>query len=209
MISAKTRVIFLSMNEFWLCFVPLFVAVDAIGVLPIFISLTETVERDRLKTIIMQSILTASLVAIVFMVIGPALLRFLGITVGDFMIAGGILLLAFSLNDLLTGEKKQRQADLDTLGAVPLGVPLITGPAVLTTCILLANAYGRTLTAVAVLINVAIAGLIFGFARPITKRIGNAGSKAISKIASLLLASIAIMLVRKGILDVIAAFIQQ
>jgi multiple antibiotic resistance protein len=94
------------MNEFWLCFVPLFVAVDAIGVLPIFISLTETVERNRLKTIIMQSVLTASLVAIVFMVIGPALLRFLGITVGDFMIAGGILLLAFSLNDLLTGTKQ-------------------------------------------------------------------------------------------------------
>jgi multiple antibiotic resistance protein len=65
------------------------------------------------------------------------------------------------------------------------------------------------LTAIAVLINVAIAGVIFRFAGPITKQIGNSGSKAISKIASLLLASIAIMLVRKGVLDVIAAFTKQ
>jgi multiple antibiotic resistance protein len=193
------------MNTFWLCFVPLFVAVDAFGVLPMFLSLTDGLDSKRLRTVIIQSVLTASTVAVVFILGGPVLLRFLGITVPDFMIAGGFLLLAISLNDLLTGEKRQREADISSLGAVPIGIPLITGPAVLTTCILLANTHGKPVTAVAVVINIVLAGLIFGFAGPITKRLGRTGSKAISKVASMLLAAIAVMLMRKGLFAMIAA----
>jgi len=88
---------------------------------------------------------------------------------------------------------------------VPIGIPLITGPAVLTTCILLANTHGKTITAVAIMINIALAGLIFGFADPITKRIGRTGSKAVSKVASMLLAAIAVMLMRRGVFEMIAA----
>ena len=77
------------MKEFWLCFVPLFIAVDAVGVLPIFLSLTEGIEHRRVRPIILQSLATASLVALGFLWIGPALLRSLGVTVADFMIAGG------------------------------------------------------------------------------------------------------------------------
>lgn len=174
------------MNTFWLCFVPLFVAVDAFGVLPMFLSLTDGLDSKRLRTVIVQSVLTASSVAVIFILAGPVLLRFLGITVPDFMIAGGFLLLAISLNDLLTGEKRLRETDISSLGAVPIGIPLITGPAVLTTCILLANTHGKPITTVAVMINVALAGLIFGFAEPITRRLGRTGSKAISKVASML-----------------------
>jgi len=193
------------MNTFWLCFVPLFVAVDAFGVLPMFLSLTDGLDSKRLRTVIVQSVLTASSVAVIFILAGPVLLRFLGITVPDFMIAGGFLLLAISLNDLLTGEKRLRETDISSLGAVPIGIPLITGPAVLTTCILLANTHGKPITTVAVMINVALAGLIFGFAEPITRRLGRTGSKAISKVASMLLAAIAVMLMRKGIVAVIIA----
>jgi multiple antibiotic resistance protein len=193
------------MNEFWLCFVPLFVAVDAVGVLPIFLSLTEGLDSARLPRVIAQSIVTASVVGIVFLVSGPALLRFLGIEVSDFMIAGGVLLLAISLSDLLTGEKRQRQTDPDSLGAVPIGVPLITGPAVLTTCILLANAHGKPLTALALIANVILAGVIFRFADPITGRLGRTGTRTISKVASLLLAAIAVMLIRKGLYAAVAS----
>jgi multiple antibiotic resistance protein len=187
------------MNAFWLCFVPLFVAVDAIGVLPLFVSLTEGVNRTRQRTVIFQSIMTASIVALAFIGFGPLLLKFIGITVSDFMIAGGILLLAISLSDLLTGEKKQRQADPDSLGAVPIGVPLITGPAVLTTCVLLAGMHGKLVTAVAVIANIALAGVVFSFAAPITQLLGRTGTKTVSKIASLLLTAFAVMLIRKGI----------
>lgn len=191
------------MSEFWLCFVPLFVAVDAIGVLPIFLSLTEGLESQRLRAVILQSVATASTIAIAFLVFGPVLLKFLGITVPDFMIAGGFLLLAISLSDLLTGEKKQREADAKSLGAVPIGIPLITGPAVLTTCILLANTHGKLITAIAVVLNIALAGIIFRFAEPITRRLGHTGTKTISKVASLLLAAIAVMLMRRGIFEAI------
>lgn len=192
------------MKEFWLCFVPLFVAVDAFGVLPLYAALTEGMERARRKKVLVDSVATASSVAVVFLWFGPALLRFLGISVPDFMVAGGILLLAISLSDLLTGEKRLRQADSESLGAVPIGVPLITGPAVLTTCILLGGMHGRAMTTVAVVVNIALAGLTFLLAEPITRALGRNGTKTASKLASLLLAAIAVMLVRKGVMGILA-----
>ncbi|NLX25341.1 MAG: MarC family protein [Lentisphaerae bacterium] len=193
------------MKDFWLCFVPLFVAVDAIGVLPMFVTLTEGVDAIRRRGIILQSVTTASVVAVAFLWLGPVLLRFLGISVPDFMIAGGILLLAIALSDLLTGVKRQREPDPDSPGAVPIGVPLITGPAVLTTCILLRDMHGRWATTAAVVVNIALAGVVFLAAGPITRTLGKTGTKTVSKLASLLLAAIAVMLVRKGVSGVLAS----
>ena len=191
------------MKIFLLCFVPLFVAVDALGVLPIFISLTDGLSSSQRRRVLIQSLITAAAVALVFLAIGPTILIALNITVSDFMVAGGILLLVISLSDLLTGEKRQRLVDPETLGAVPLGVPIITGPAVLTTSVLLANVHGLPLTALALLANIGIAGAIFWFAQPITRFLGNAGTMILSKIASLFLATIAVMLIRKGIIAII------
>lgn len=192
------------MQEFWLCFVPLFVAVDPIGLLPIFVNLTEDLESGLRRTILLQSIVTAMLIAIAFLLFGPDLLRFLGITVADFMIAGGALLFAISLSDLITGEKKRSRHDAEIIGAVPIGIPLIAGPALLTTTIVLADAYGKWMTATAALANIALAGIAFRFADFITHWLGRNGTRSASKIASLLLAAIAVMLVRKGIVQAIA-----
>ena len=193
------------MNEFWLCFVPLFVAVDAIGVLPLFVSLTEEMEKQRRRAVILQSVITATIVAVAFLWFGPVLLRFLNISVPDFMIAGGILLFAISLSDLLTGTKKQREADPGSLGSVPIGIPLITGPAVLTTCILLTSMHGRGVTTAAVVVNISLAGVVFLAAGPLTRVLGRTGMKTVSKLASLLLAAIGVMLIRKGIVDILAS----
>jgi len=194
----------MNMDVFWLCFLPLFVAVDAFGVLPLFVSLTEGMEKAQLRSVIIQSVITASGVALIFLAFGPALLLSIGITLPDFMIAGGILLLAISLTDLLTGEKKQRKVDHTSLGAVPIGIPLITGPAVLTTSILLAGIHGKQVTAAAVVANISLAGLFFAFSHPLTKVLGRTGTKTISKVASLLLAAIAVMLIRRGVIDIVA-----
>lgn len=188
------------MKSFWLCFVPLFVAVDAIGVLPMFMGFTEGVERKKITRIIYQSVITAMIVAISFLIAGKAILDLLGITVADFMIAGGVLLFIISISDLLSTQKRQRVVETDSLGAVPIGVPLITGPAVLTTSILLLNEHGLFMTAISIILNITIAGTIFYFSIYINKILGNAGSKTLSKIASLLLASIAVMIVRKGLI---------
>ncbi|HNX33131.1 MAG TPA: MarC family protein [Kiritimatiellia bacterium] len=194
------------MKEFWLCFVPLFVAVDAIGVLPLFVSMTEGLPADRLRKVVAQSVVTAATVALAFLLFGPLLLRFMGITVADFMIAGGLLLLVIALNDLLSGGKRRRLLEQADLGAVPIGVPLITGPGVLTTCLLLVGLHGRTLTASAVVVNIALAGLIFAFSGRITRAIGLSGTRTVSKVASLLLAAIAVMLIRKGIAEILKMF---
>ncbi|MBW2478322.1 MAG: hypothetical protein JRE63_13470 [Deltaproteobacteria bacterium] len=74
-------------RDFWLCFIPLFVAVDAIGVLPVFIMLTEKLETRHISGIVLQSVLTAWLAAISFLVFGQALLKFLSISISDFTIA--------------------------------------------------------------------------------------------------------------------------
>lgn len=190
------------MKTFWLCFVPLFFAVDAIGVLPIFMNLTDGIDNKRRKEILVQSMLTASGVAFIFLFFGPTLMRLVGISVPDFMIAGGILLLTISLADLTTGSKFLRSVDQDALGAVPIGVPLITGPAVLTTVVLLVDSYGIFPTSLSILANVFIAIIIFNFSKPISDFLGNAGTKTLSKIASLFLASIAVMLLRKGVIEI-------
>jgi len=193
------------MKAFLLSFIPIFVAMDAIGVLPIFIGLTEHLKKREKHRIILQSIVTAFLIGIVFLFLGKWIFKILGIMVADFKIAGGIVLLAISLRDLLQYEKPHRLS-AETMGAVPIGIPLITGPAVLTTILILLDSYGVVLTISSFLVNLAIAWVVFFYAGVISDFLGKAGSKAVSKIAHLLLAAIAIMMVRKGIVDTITYF---
>ncbi len=188
------------MINFWLCFVPLFVAVDAIGALPMFMALTEGLESSKVQRVIIQSIVTGIAVALIFVFFGPAGLRLIGITVGDFMVAGGILLLVISISDLLSVEKKQRHVDPESMGAVPIGVPLIVGPAVLTTLVLLVDAHGKLPTVAAVVLNIGIAGVLFWRSQLINRFLGASGAKTLSKLASLLLAAIAVMIIRKGLM---------
>jgi multiple antibiotic resistance protein len=185
--------------KFWLVFVPLFIAVDAIGVLPLFMSLTEGLSKVQIRKIIIQSALTAFAVSFLFLAIGQFVLKLLGITVPDFMVSGGILLFAIALSDMLRYDKRELLVDPESLGAVPLGIPLIVGPAFLTTTILLLNQYGLKATSVSIALNIALAAVIFFMSGIIHKLLGKAGSKTVSKLASLLLAAIAVMMVRKGI----------
>ena len=115
-----------------LAFIPIFVAVDAVGVLPIFVSLTEGMRRDEKTKTITQSVLTAMLLAGGFVFLGKAVFKVLGITIGDFMIAGGAILFCLAITDIINPVKRRRMPG-QQLGAVPLGTPLIVGPAVLTT----------------------------------------------------------------------------
>lgn len=181
-----------------LSFISIFVAVDAIGVLPIFVSLTEGIERSERGKIIVQSMLTALCLAVGFIFLGKAVFRILGITIGDFMVAGGAILFCLAITDIINPVKKRR-IPTEELGAVPLGTPLIVGPAVLTTCLVIISQYGLLATLISVMVNILLAGMIFESSSVLMKLLGEAGSKALSKIMSLLLAAIAVMLMRKGI----------
>ena len=95
------------------------------------------------------------------------------------------------------------------MGAVPIGTPLVTGPAVLTTIIILLDSYGMLITVSSFVVNLFIVWVVFSYSDAISRFLGKAGSKAFSKIASLLLAAIAVMMIRKGVVDTIAYFLSQ
>ncbi len=189
------------LKDFLLVFVPMFVAVDALGVLPLFIGLTEGMERTNRQRTIKQAVLTALGVAVGFVFLGKNIFRLMGITVEDFMVAGGVLLFAIALMDLMSGAKMARK--VETIGAVPLGVPLMVGPAVLTTGLMLVGVHGIAATFLAMAVNILIAGAVFMTADFWMRLLGPAGSQAVSKVASLLLAAIAVMMIRRGLILII------
>jgi len=189
-----------------LSLIPIFVAVDAIGVLPMFVALTTELKKEEKTRIILQSMVTAMCLAVGFVLVGNLLFKWLGITIGDFMIAGGAILFSLAIIDLINPAKKRRAPD-QNLGVVPLGTPLIAGPAVLTTSMLIVSEYGLFATMISLLTNILAAGLILRSSDILTRVLGEAGSKALSKIMSLLLAAIAVMLMRKGFGELIRDYI--
>jgi multiple antibiotic resistance protein len=186
------------LKDILLAFIPIFVAVDAFGVLPMFISLTKDIAQKERSRVIIQSMITATALAIGFVLIGKEIFRLLGIEMGDFMIAGGSILFSLAIIDIVN-PAKTRRSPTSELGAVPIGTPLIAGPAVLTTSMLIISEYGLTATIISIIANILLAGAVFRMSDYLIKILGEAGSKALSKITSLLLAAIAVMLIRKGL----------
>ncbi len=186
------------LKNIFLAFIPIFVAVDALGLLPFFISFTQGLNQKEKRRLILGSIFTAICLALVFILLGKAIFKFLGISIEDFMIAGGIILFCLTIDELINPEKKRRTS-LRELSVVPLGTPLIMGPAVLTTSLMIIGEYGLVPTLISVVINIFLAGLILLSADFLIGIFGSSGVKVISKITGLLLAAIAVMMVRKGI----------
>ena len=133
-------------------FIPLLVAIDPIGVVPVFLSITSSLSEERRRTVSYQAVAAGFLIALGFMFLGEALFRVLHITVTDFQIAGGILLLVLAILDLLTTGKPAVD-ERTSVGIVPLAMPLIAGPATLTTSLLLARTYGYGAVTSAMAVN--------------------------------------------------------
>jgi multiple antibiotic resistance protein len=186
------------MRDFLLAFIPLFVAVDALGLMPVFYTLTEGMDMKERNKVILQAAIVASIVAVIFILVGRVIFRFLGITIDDFMIAGGAILFCISITDLISTEKV-RKLSADSIASVPLGIPLMVGPAVLTTCLILVPQVGMQITIICILLNIFISAIVLYQSHHLIGILGITGSKAFSKVMSLLLASIGIMLIRKGI----------
>ena len=190
-----------ALKPYILSFIPLFVAVDAIGNIPIFLSLVEHSSKTRRKKIILDAIITATAVAMIFMVIGKWVFSLLGITIPDFQIAGGALLFVIAVRLLMPGARKSALTssfDKD-MGVFPLGTPLITGPAVLTTTLMMMNSVGPIATLIALILNMFFVWLTLVKADVIINVIGPSGTRAFSKIMYILLAAIAVMMIRHGI----------
>ncbi|OGW90766.1 MAG: hypothetical protein A3D28_01415 [Omnitrophica bacterium RIFCSPHIGHO2_02_FULL_63_14] len=186
------------MDAYFLAFVPIFVAVDPLGILPVYLSLTGGLSSRQKVVLIQRSILTALVVAVLFLWVGKWVFAFLGITISDFLVAGGAILFTFALRDLLSSEKGPRLSD-PSLGVVPLAVPLIVGPAVLTTSIIVLGSFGPAPTIFALVANILLCGLVLYFANALSRLLGESGSMTLSKIFSLLLGAIGVMLMRRGL----------
>lgn len=189
------------LKPYILTFIPIFVAVDAIGNVPVFISFVEEMKRAQRRKVVIDSVLTATVLAVCFMLIGKWVLKLLNVTISDFQIAGGALLFIISVRLLLPGtQKKNFFTNLNKdIGVFPLGTPLITGPAVLTTTIIMLDSFGMMATFVSLLVNMLIVWLAFSRADLIIRLIGDNGTRIISKIMYILLAAIAVMMIRMGI----------
>jgi len=183
-------------------FIPLFVATNIFMLLPIFISLTREMAKLKKKVVIRDSILTAIIVSFLFIALGELIFRILGITPDDFKIAGGIVLLVFAVRDLVHSGEDRMKPDIK-VGVVPIGVPLIVGPAVLTNILLLADHYGVVPTLVALVLNLFIVWITLINAERIINVVGKGGIIGIAKVMALLLASIAIMMIRIGVMNTI------
>ncbi|MBI2620587.1 MAG: MarC family protein [Ignavibacteriales bacterium] len=189
----------LDLNSLLLSIIPLFVAIDVLGVVPIYISLTEGLHESRKRTLVTEATLTALGLSIVFLLFGRLIFTFLGITEHDFRVGGGIVLLVLAVTDLLFAAPQKRRDPETSVGVVPIGIPLIMGPAALTTILILVDSFGYAVTILSLLANLMFVWIVFRYSGIVIKILGNAGSRAIAKVASLFMAAIAIMMIRVGI----------
>jgi len=185
-------------KSFLAALIPLMVALDAPGTLPLYVGMTEGVAHQERKKIVRQSIATAYVVTIGFILLGQAIFNALGILVEDFMIAGGLVLLIIAVADVVrAGERKMERSP--EFGVVPLGTPLIAGPGTLTTALVLVGTEGYVPVILALIANLVLAWIIFSQSERIIRFIGISGSRAFAKVASLILAAFAVKMIRSGI----------
>ncbi|HRI46865.1 MAG: MarC family protein [Ignavibacteriaceae bacterium] len=195
----------MTLESFFLSFIPLFVAIDIIGTVPIFLGFTSDLSEKEKRRLIIEAVAAAFVIAVLFLVGGKLILSFLGITIDDFRIAGGIILLILAINDIMFSSEVRRKPG-SKIGIVPLGIPLIIGPAALATIMILIDSFGFVATLISMTSNFLIVLLVLTFSGSVIKVMGEGGTRAFAKIASLFLAAIAVMMIRTGITNVIIKF---
>lgn len=186
-------------DRFLSAFLPLFVAIDAIGMVGIYISLTSNFTESVKKRLVGEATLTALFVSVIFLFFGKMIFRLLGISPDDFRVAGGIILLILAISDILFSNHEKRRSSDTAVGIVPIGIPLIMGPAALTTILISTETVGFPLTLISLLLNLAIAWFVFRNANWFVRIMGEAGTKALAKVMALFLAAIAVMMIRVGV----------
>ena len=199
------------MNPYIESFLPLFVAINAPGIIPVYLAVTEDLTAAQRRRLTLQAILTASLIAVLILFAGQLIFSLLGITVNDLRVGGGLILLVLSISNLLFGDFKRRDprnlegldededGESASVGVVPLGIPLIVGPAAITSVLVSREAYGYLPTLTSLSVNMALVWLTLVFSPFIGRVMGPAVSRAVAKVASLFLAAISVALIRAGV----------
>ncbi len=183
-------------QKFLTAFIPVFVAIDPIGLIAIFIGLGATGSKENRRHQAMLGILTGLCVASGFIFLGKGIFAALGITVSDFQVAGGLILLVLAVRELVGGPHERGGGE--DFGVVPLGMPLIAGPALLTAMLILLDTVGILMTLLSLIANLALVAVGLCNADRVTHWLGRQGLRGVSKLIALLLAAIAVSLIRRG-----------
>jgi len=185
--------------------VALFVIIDPIGSVPVFIALTQKMEKVERASVTKTAIATAAGLLFVFAVAGTQLLSVFDITVASFMVAGGILLFIVAIELLTHGEWRFGSAGTQgEAGVVPLAFPLLAGPGAITAVIISFQSSGLAVTAASILIVIGITYVVFRYVDRIYRVLGRRGSIIVTRIFAVLIAAIAVQFVVDGAQELFA-----
>jgi len=182
-------------------FIPLLAIMDPFISVPVFISLTRREKADKQNLIASEAIGIAALLLFVFLIFGNGLLTVLGISIPALQVAGGLILALMGL-ELVLGlsfPKDNSRVKRVPPAALIVGTPLLTGPGVITTTILLSNQYGQLVTAIAAILALLVSWLVLRYSHLLTKLIGETGSELLSRIMGLLLVTVAAQFALTGL----------
>jgi len=190
-------------------FVTLFVIIDPIGLMPLFVALTQGMNAQQRRSIALRSCLTAFGILAMFAFFGEAVLGFAGISMPAFRIAGGVLLYLTALDMLFERRTKRREdrAEEDEHpdpSVFPLAIPLIAGPGSIATVILLGGQMGGGASGAALVLGVALAVLVvvlglFLTAGGLERLLGKTGVNVATRLLGMLLAALSVQFILEGL----------
>ena len=196
---------------FILCFSSLFALINPIGLVPIFLSITENYNRKERDIIAIKAVIFSFFILILFSFIGEFIFSFYNITVDGFRIAGGILLFKISL-DMLESKRsrtrttpvEQKEAEQkDEIAYSPLGIPLIAGPGAIASIMILSSETNSYIDSITLLMSLSLVlfmtFFIFKISKMLSKNFGKSGLRIMQRIMGLILMTISIEFILKGI----------
>ena len=202
-----------NLEFFILCFSSLFTLINPIGLVPIFISITQDYTKKERDIIALKAVIFSFFILVLFGAIGEFIFSFYNITIHGFRIAGGILLLKISFDMIeskrsrtKTTPKEEKEAEEKSeIAYTPLGIPLIAGPGSIASIMILSsestNNNSIVSLIVALILVLLITFLIFKISKSLSKRFGKLGLRILQRIMGLILMVISIEFILRGIKD--------
>jgi multiple antibiotic resistance protein len=193
----------------------LLLVANIVPILPTVLDVVEPVPQSRRLRTLLLALLVGNVTALAFIVAGGPMLRVMGSDVDDLRVAGGLVLLVFAIYDLLFSREQRKEAltqligdsgsDHAVVGLVPLGIPMMVGPATLATALYFGEVHGVGIATAALLINALLnVALLIGADRSV-QLVGRGTVRTIGKVFGLLLAAMAVSMIRAGISNMMGA----
>ena len=178
-----------NLNEFISSAIILFAIIDVIGNLPLIIIL-----REKFKVIESEKASIISLlIMIIFLYLGEAILRLLGVDINSFAVAGSIIIL-FLATEMILGVRLYKDDNPKTASVVPIAFPLIAGPGTLTTLISIKSEYDNINIILAIILNMVLVYFVLKSSERIQKFLGIQGINILRKVFGIILLAIGVKL---------------